>query len=344
MARAGKSTTKSGGKKTAPGAILQQLSVALTVLLLGALGAATYLYYPALQERSSELKREPLKVVMEWPPLAAAPAAGKGAKAGGEPGGQSGGTWLRESLQYELVKIAENALSNDPFDRDSLERCAAQLTQTGWIKSVRMVRREPGGVVRIVSDWRTPALVVRHDDTDYLVSIDGDLLPVTFKPGGSGLRVILNPAYPPPQQPGDRWLGGDVQAALTLMAYLQPHKAWPQVIGFDVEKYARSHRLAIISDRGNRVVWGAAPGETRVGEPSVKDKLARLDQLLIDPAFNRRIDAGMPLVDLSSPRGVLIDASATPLTIPAINPVEPEDERLESPNEALAAGQHHEGE
>ncbi len=313
--------------------LLAGLSGWLTVLILAGACSAGYVFYPRLLAEASTLRREAVTVTISWPPLAG--SAG--------PVGEAA-TWLPEKNQQALLAIAEQAISEDPFDHESLERCAAALTRTGWLKGVRLIRREQAGVVRIVPDWRTPAAVVRHGEADHLVSADGDLLPMSYPLGQSGLRVILNPKYPPPGLPGERWLGGDVQAALALIALLQPHKAWPQVAAIDAENYEkagrRSCRLSIISDRGNRVVWGGAPGETRAGEPPVKLKLAWLEQLLTDPAFGRRIDAGMPLVDLTNPRGVLIDATAIPLTVPTMSPPpDAEDPATGSgPNETLASG------
>lgn len=282
----------------------------MTVLLVAGVCVGAWLGMPWLERRAGEIKREPVTVEIAWPPLTRAASVPSKAD------GLVRGTWLSERYRERIMALVSAAITDDPFDHAALERAAGVLVETGWVSRVRSIRREAGGVVRVDPEWRTPAAVVRHGGVDHLVSTEGELLPVEFEEGGSGMRVILNPSCPPPGKPGERWLGGDVQAALTLMAHVQGHPGWAQVVGIDAERYAKARRLSLVTDRGTRVVWGSPPGETRVGEPTTKQKLANLDRLMNDPAFGRRIDAGMPLVDLSNPRGVVIDASAQPV-VPA---------------------------
>ncbi len=308
-----------------------RLSALTTGLLLLGVVAGLALGLPALERRAAIVKREPVRVVIEWPPLTGASTPGTATD-----------SWLSERYQQQLTALAQEALTDNPFDHASLEASARALVDTGWIVRVRAIRRESGGIVRVTADWRTPAAVVRHGDYDHLVSTEGELLPVQFKHATSGMRVIINPAFPPPEHPGEMWVGGDVQAALALMAHVQTHPAWAQVAAIDAERYAKSHRLAFLTDRGTRVVWGSPPGETRVGEPTTRQKLSNLDRLMTDPAFGRRIDAGQPLVDLSNPRGVIIDASAQPVQVPLIVPADhrPGSTRQEAegePTDALDA-------
>jgi hypothetical protein len=56
-----------------------------------------------------------------------------------------------------------------------------------------------------------------------------------------------------------------------------------------VAGHSLNKMIEIITDRGTRVVWGAAPGEFKPGEVETKTKLGHLQAL-----FDRysRIDAG----------------------------------------------------
>lgn len=322
MAKAG---SKSGGSSSGAAPLIFSL---LTVFLLGAVAAGGIYSYSKLQHRVSAARSEPVKLVIEWPALAAGASGSSEPNTEPDTSGQPA-TWLSEPYRFQVSAITSAALTSDPYDQAALERAAAAIVSTGWVKSVTSIRREPGGVIRVRADWRTPAAVVRFENQDYLVSTDGDLLPAKFAPGKTRLRVIFNPSYNPPENPGERWLGGDVQAGLALLAQLQTKpKVYQQVAGVDVSKYVKSRRLSAVSDRGGLVVWGVPPGESRVGEPSTDKKMALMERLLADPAYGRRIDAGQPLVDLTSSRGILIDASARPLLLP--NPDAPLDEPAES--------------
>ncbi|MGD9690897.1 MAG: hypothetical protein AB7K52_14855 [Phycisphaerales bacterium] len=285
-------------------------TVLVLVLAAGVLGGLVW-GYGWLQGRVGDAGRVEPRVVISWPALrgeAAERGAGADAEDGGEPE-----TWMSEAYRAPVVALVRSALSDDPYDRGALERAADALRSTGWVRQVRSITREPGGVVRVRATWRVPAAVVRHADSDYLVSTEGELLPPIFRAGSTGFRAIVNVSQGPPAQPGTSWPGGDVQAGLALLGQLQRHGlVYAQVVGIDVGQYATRRRLAAVTDRGSRVVWGIPPGESRVGEPSTASKMTQLDRLVRGAAFGYRIDANQPLVDLSNPAGVLIDASARP--------------------------------
>ncbi len=295
------------------GAGIRRASLAATALLfVGGLGTVAFTY-GRMERTVATIVREPVRPEFSWPPLR---RASGGASMPNTAGLGAATTWLSEPFRNQLTVLATTVLNDDVFDREALARCGQAMLATGWFRSIHSIRRVHEGVVRIDGEWREPAAVVRHGERDYLVSGEGELLPVDYKPGASGLRVVLNPSMPPPGQPGDKWLGGDVQAALKLLAHLQVSPAYVQVAAIDaggaVSGRAARKRLEIVTDAGNRVVWGSAPGEFAPAEVSTEIKLGRLQFLLTSIDFGRRIDAGKPLVDIASPRDILIDVSAQP--------------------------------
>ncbi len=349
------------GSKIQAGAILSQLSIALTALLSVGVVAAVVIGYPMMERKvAGEIPQE-LKVVIEWPPLGkpVVAAGGTGKSAGGKTG-RTGGTknaaaepavdaadapttWLSEPTQQDLTRIAMEILRADPFDRQSLRATAEAFEGTGWFKRIEYVRREPGGVVRIKGQWRVPGAVVRRDGVDYLVSTEGERLPVEYKQGRSGLVALLAPNFEPPLQ-GQKWVGGDVQAGMALMAYLQTSPAYSQVRAIDLSQYGKTKRLAIVTDRNNRVVWGTAPGEFNPNEPDTKTKLRFLATLVNSPDFGHRIDANKPVIYLTSKSGVVYDSTASPSPPPPPPPPtgsptarmvndEPPDDETEGPIE-----------
>lgn len=278
-------------------------ATALTAALVLLAGGGIVLGYRAMESRVGQIKSGPVRVDFNWPPLAGQPAAG----ADGQPN-----TWLSEPFRRQLTMLAQTVLSEDPFDRSSLERCHVALMESGWFRSIRLIQRSGENTVRIEGEWRTPVAVVRVGELDYLVSGEGERLPVEYQPGASKLRYVISPKYPPPTGMGERWLGGDVQAALKLLAHLQTLPSYAQVVGVDAATYSTNRRLVILTDRNNRIVWGEAPGELAPSEPPADTKLKWLSLLASSPDFSHRIDAGKPVIDVTNPRGVMIDVSAQP--------------------------------
>jgi len=223
-------------------------------------------------------------------------------------GGPFEGTWLPASSQRQLTQIVHANASDNLFDQASLERTREALHRTGWFVHPPTVRRGRDNVVEIEGEWRTPAAVVRHRERDYMVSGRGELLPIDYPVGGAGPahRVVMGAEFGPPTRDGrsfafgEEWIGGDVQAALSLMATLRHHfagsRVWEQVAGVDVTEHRRNGRLSIVTDRGSRVVWGAAPGAVTPGEQTTVQKLERLAHLA--NGATGRIDAGARRVEI----------------------------------------------
>ncbi|MCA3004901.1 MAG: cell division protein FtsQ [Planctomycetaceae bacterium] len=274
-------------------------TLAITLVLLA--GAAIGVVYSreALRHQVGRLKEAPVSVDINWPVI-------------GPPSrpGEAPQTWMSPSIRGKIELAALNALNGDPTDGASLKAAADALMATGWFSAIDAVRRGPEGVVQIRGQWRAPVAAVRYLGRDHLVSAEGDLLPLDYSPGGSLLKIILNPSMAVPGQPGEPWLGGDVQAGLALLGYLQRTPFYSQVKGIDVAEYQGRKRLVIVTDTDNRVIWGVSPTEWTAAEPTPEEKLRRLMQLYQSREHGRRIDANMPVVDVSNPRGVMFDRTA----------------------------------
>jgi len=305
-ASAAKSKSKSSLRE-----ILGQVIMGTTVLLTIGAGFAAVVTYQKMEARVAEGVAEPVKILFEWPLISPPPAvAAAKASAAQSPVPT---TWLSERTQQDLTDLASKMVSENPFDRTSLAETCRALESTGWFKKIEFVRRETGGVVRIRGSWRVPGAVVRREGFDHVVSLDGERLPLDYREGktGGSLKALLNSAYPPPLA-GERWPGGDVQAGLALIGQLHGTAAWPQVAAVDISNYAKNKRLIIITDRGNQVVWGSAPGEFNPNEPDAATKLRRLTTLVSSPDFEQRIDGGKAIIYLTGKKGFFYDSTATP--------------------------------
>ena len=308
-ASAAKSKSKSSIRE-----IVGQVIMGTTVLLAIGAGFAAVVTYRKIEARVAERVAEPVKIVFEWPLISPPSTAGTVKAASGDKAQSPVPiTWLSQRTQQDLTDLAGRMVSENPFDRASLADTCRALESTGWFKKIDFVRREAGGVVRIRGSWRIPGAVVRREGFDHVVSLDGERLPLDYREGktGGSLKALINSAYPPPLA-GERWPGGDVQAGLALIGQLHGTVAWPQVAAVDISNYAKNKRLIIITDRGNQVVWGSAPGEFNPNEPDAATKLRRLTTLVSSPDFEQRIDGGKAIIYLTGKRGFFYDSTATP--------------------------------
>ncbi|MBX9737635.1 MAG: hypothetical protein K2X32_11990, partial [Phycisphaerales bacterium] len=250
-------------------------TIATAVLVVGSI-AGLVISRDALMQRAAAMHDdaqggEAPNVVIDWPliPDRIGPT--------GEPV-----SWMSASLRAQLSELVRSELTNDPMDHASLKRAADRLIATGWVRELHEMSRvadrsTPGGAgtVRVRGLWRAPVALVRWQDRDHLVASGGELLPISYPAGSVGtLKVITGAFGPPPDLYGEAWSGGDIQAALALLAYLQPTEAFSQVSGVDVASYVKHKRLVIVTDQNARVIWGSAPGEWKPGEPSTQQKIA----------------------------------------------------------------------
>lgn len=239
----------------------------------------------ALEDRVAELRTQPLMIDFAWPQLGDDPTR----------------TWMPVSERERLENIAAQSLTTDIFDHESLELTRDSLLATGWFDRVDAVRREPDGVVSIEARWRVPTAVVRQGAHDYVVSRGGVRLPIRYRAGeaGSALRYIEGMSGGLPS-PGAKWIGGEVEAALELLASLRERfdgtRVWTQVAGVDTRRFSVDGELSIVTNEGSLVVWGSAPGHEAPGEQASALKLDRLARLAGGPTG--RIDGGQRRIEI----------------------------------------------
>ena len=302
-----KSKSKAAQSKTqfAWGLVVSRASTIAIAALVMALALVWIFGQDALRRRVAVARASPVSLQIGWPTVA----------------GDRTRTWMPESVRREIEQTVLSRVSPDVFDRDSLEQARTALEATGWFERVDAVRRQEGNRIEVHGEWRTPLAVVRQDGRDVVVGAGGALLPLSYAPGGAGpgLKVIEGVTNRPPLRAdgspafGEPWPGGEVQAGLALLDAVRrafsATRVWPQVTGVDAALFARDGRLALVTDQGARVVWGAPPGIIAPGEQSTDQKIARLVHLANGPT--ERIDAGERWIEIYSAH-VYIDSSRSP--------------------------------
>lgn len=305
--------------------IISALFTLVSVLIMGVVVATLVVSYRPLKTRTSEVKAAPVSVVFYWPAVSGNPAP---------PQGVASSTWVNTEIRTELEKLALGLLSSDPLDTASLNQTRDALLSTGWFNKDLRLARDQHNAVHIRGTWKYPAAAVRAvygsgAGFDQLVSSKGELLPPKYKPDASGLKVIVGVKNEPPAL-GEPWIGGDVQAGLQLLEYLAvlPPDCFRQVSGVDVSEYSPDRRLTIITDLGNRILWGGPPEEFSPGQASPQTKLARLAQMHRDLG---RVDANRLALDIRLTDGTYIVDTLGLTTTP-----EPEDPKKTGKKPAAA--------
>ncbi|MEL6498500.1 MAG: hypothetical protein AAF937_03820 [Planctomycetota bacterium] len=229
-------------------------------------------------------------------------------------GPSGGGVWPPSDVQLELDEQAHRlvAASNTPLAVGLLERLGTWVVETGWVHQLRSVERSDPGVITVDAVWRAPAGVVRQNGYDYLVSTGGRRLDAQWRQETAGLPVIVGAERSTAATsvlPGTLWPDRSVLAGVELLTLLHHELGvdpilgpggFDQIWGIDVGDFARDQRLVIVTDLGNRIVWGRSPSDPVSDLVPTHQKLKNLSYMRRHPEYGKRIDASQPLLDLST--------------------------------------------
>ncbi len=224
--------------------------------------------------------------------------------------GRNGETWLPEADQAELTRVAQRSIEeDDPLSVEPLRSLASELSRTGWFIDEPTVRRTGVGRLLVDGAWRIPAAVVRWEGRDHLISSRAMPMPPVYVAGRSGRPfisgVFSGAVVTGPNRYQSPWPGPGVAVGLDLIAVLRSRGLLEHVAGVDVAGYLSGGPIELVSTGGNRVIWGSPVDEWQPGEPSVEEKIDRLDALV---ARTGSIDAGQRRVEIHRAR-VEIDRS-----------------------------------
>ena len=321
--------------------VVRQTSTILTIGALIAAVVAMVVGFKPMSVRAGELRAKPVRVQIEWPPL-----AGQTTAAAPEPGGTPR-TWVNQETRETLEALVLKTMSESPVDGEALTRTRQALLRTGWFTDALRVERSQNGLVRVgPSDgtsvlglWRFPVAAVRQAGKDHLVASGGELLPLSYEPDASGMKLIVGVRTPAPAW-GEAWLGGEVQAGLKLLGYVQSHPSFragtsgsKQLAAIDVSEFTPGKQLSIITERGTKVIWGGPLDTMNAGQVKDSVKLERLAMLVRDYG---RMDAGQAMVDIRIEGNIYI-VDQTPKAPPP-DPAKKPSKRG-SPGRAQASGE-----
>lgn len=289
--------------------LIAALSTATSILLLGTVVATLAVGLPQLRSRASEIRKagRPVQVAFAWPPLAGQGPHRPPASATTTTDHQ---TWVNAEIRRDVESVAKRLLSDDPLDTASLVAARDALLGTGWFNADLRLIRGDDNIVRVSGSWKVPAAAVRIDGPgptggglmDQLISSAGELLPPRYPVDRSGMKVVLGVTAKPPA-PGQPFPGPEVQAGLRLLSFVSTLRQSEQIVAVDVSEYAVGKSLTLVTELGNKIVWGGGVDEFSPGQPPARVKLARLAEVAVK---HGRLDAGRPLIDVRMTDGVYV--------------------------------------
>jgi len=169
----------------------------------------------------------------------------------------------------------------------------------------------PRDTITIEGPFRPPFALVRHDEFDYLVNVEGRRLPVAYTARSvDAIPVIVGAGAGAPGI-GEVWPGRDLRNGLELLEYLRGvGPAWlAQVRAIDVANAGGAERrndphLVLVTDKGYRVGWGRAIGDEAGIDIAPAEKVRLLNEYakprngrIGDPLGLLRVDQPLSTID-----------------------------------------------
>ncbi|MFO0880232.1 MAG: hypothetical protein U0840_23025 [Gemmataceae bacterium] len=182
------------------------------------------------------------------------------------PPGMTAAEFLTET-QY----LAELPDWLDALQPETPARIASALALHPWVEKVQQVRLLPHNRARVDLVYRTPTLVVKKFDR--VVNGRGILLPKWSRP--NPLPVLTTEVQPPGVAPGKEWKDVRVQAAASLVAFLQPRLA---SLGLEQAEVSSDKGVLTLATPKARLVWGLPPGHEGPEEARSDVKALRLPE------------------------------------------------------------------
>lgn len=170
------------------------------------------------------------------------------------------------------------------LDESLTEQIAEALQRYPWVAHVRRITKSPDARIVVELDYRHPVAMVEVTRGVYPVDAEGVLLPPEdFTVNDAKRFLAITGVVSTPQGPeGTSWGDSDVEGAAALAALLSPYQKEFQLKKIDCPagQSTETSVYSLITMGGSKVLWGAAPGEARPGEPDAQQKIDRIKKYL----------------------------------------------------------------
>jgi hypothetical protein len=227
-------------------------------------------------------------------------------------------SWIHRDLQMEIYRDLGREGSLSIMDEGLIDRVSAAFSRHPWIAKVQQVVKQYPAKVKVDLVYRRPVCMVEVEAGLMPVDAEATLLPTTdFSP-------IEAAKYPrlagvdrgPLGAVGGRWgdsrvVGGAeiAEALLPLWEKLNlqsiapvplPEMAAGGGVAAANARRVGEYQFIIVSRGGRRILWGHSPAGNSSGEPTLRQKVKKLEQYaaehgsLDDPQDQKEIDLRQP--------------------------------------------------
>ncbi|HUY92321.1 MAG TPA: hypothetical protein VMV10_26505 [Pirellulales bacterium] len=231
-------------------------------LLCGALAAGGYAVWLEVRERvlDSDQYRVCLENVVITPPA----------------------EWIRSDVKAEVLRDAEANGALSVLDEDLAKRMHQAFSAHPWVARVVRVAKLPPARLHVELVYRKPVCMVQVAEGLFPIDETGVLLPTAdFSPHEAARYPRYSNAPLTTEPPaGSVWQEQRIFAAAQLALVLGD--VWEE---FNFEQFepqtepgSSALDFQLVTKKGTRVLWGAAPTTDEAGQALAKAKLAKLKQ------------------------------------------------------------------
>ncbi len=200
--------------------------------------------------------------------------------------------WIRGDLRNEVLADLAFDGSVSILDDDLVERIAQAFALHPWVARVEHVRKFYPARVEVEVVYRQPVLLVETPANWLPVDAEAVLLPsVDFSPRDLDRYPRLTGARTAPLGAAGTAWGDPLVADAARIAELLD-EPWQELhlaelrpfqVPVGVPHSTDLHdTFELLTAGQTRIIWGHAPGGTALGEPSAKEKLARLRAIVAE--------------------------------------------------------------
>lgn len=201
-----------------------------------------------------------------------------------------------DDLYTQISDLLDTSWTRKTFCQEMAER----LSYAGWIDKLHYVRRSGNGQIQISAQYRLPVAMIHQSDRLYLIDTYGVRLPGQYRYDTSW-RLIQGVSESVPA-PGELWEGADVQAGLSVWAFIDQESFTKHIQSVLVNNFGgrinpRATHIELVTDRQKgRIRWGSAPG-FELEENTISQKLAILRANYRETG---RADAHHKIIDITT--------------------------------------------
>jgi hypothetical protein len=192
--------------------------------------------------------------------------------------------WIRSDIKSEVIREASFDGPLSLLDARLTLRVAGAFAAHPWIARVERVSKSFPSGLEVVVSYRRPVAMVEVPDGALPVDVEGVVLPtVDFKPGEADRYPRIGEIHTQPAGlVGARWGDDAVVGAAEIAAAFGDE--WQTLGLFRIVPAGRraggragaEFAFALFTRGGTRIDWGLSPSTQVVGEPSPREKIARL--------------------------------------------------------------------